>query len=122
MRHAPLIVAAALAAAPLTAAAQETDEHGGRSLMQDGARQFLEGLMEEMDPALEGLEGMARELGPQLRDFAGAMGPALRDMLDEVEDWSAYHPPERLPNGDIIIRRREDAPQPEAEPDGPIDL
>ena len=30
----------------------------------------------------------------------------LRDLLGEIEDWSDYHPPEILPNGDIIIRRK----------------
>jgi hypothetical protein len=39
------------------------------------------------------------------------MGPKLRAVLDDVEDWSVYSPPEVLPNGDIIIRRKPDAPE-----------
>jgi hypothetical protein len=41
-----------------------------------------------------------------------------------IDDLSAYEMPERLPNGDILIRRRADAPPPaggetdEASPDG----
>jgi len=93
------------------------EEEQGRSLMEDGARMFLEGLMSEMEPALRELEEIARDLGPEIRDFAREMGPALGELLQEVEDWSAYHPPERLPNGDIIIRRKtpEEQPLPENE-------
>ena len=43
---------------------------------------------------------------PALRDFAREMGPALADILGKIEDLSAYHPPEMLPNGDIIIRKK----------------
>jgi len=31
-------------------------------------------------------------------------------VLEEVEDWSQYEAPEVQPNGDIIIRRKPDAP------------
>ena len=34
------------------------------------------------------------------------MGPALETLLEAVEDFSAYHPPEVLPNGDIILRKK----------------
>jgi len=48
----------------------------------------------------------------------------LAEMLDQVEDWSAYHPPQILDNGDILIRRKSpkpaEAPQPQT--DAPIDL
>jgi hypothetical protein len=46
----------------------------------------------------------------------------MRDIMDEVKDWSVYEAPEMLPNGDIIIRRKPDAPPPEVAPDGAIDL
>ena len=92
-------------------------EEGSRSLMEEGARLFFRGIMTELEPALRDLEGLAGELEPAVRDFAQQMGPALRDLLREVEDWSAYAPPEILPNGDIIIRRRRDEdPQAPAEP------
>lgn len=78
------------------------DETDGLSLMERGARLLMEGLRKEMEPALEGLE----DLAPKFRSFAMEMGPALRDLMEEVEDWSIYHPPEKLPNGDIIIRRK----------------
>ena len=40
-----------------------------------------------------------------------AAEPELREMLDEVRDWSSYHPPEVLPNGDIIIRKKQVEPE-----------
>lgn len=110
-----LIVALSLAATP--PAAQGTGDADGdsQSMIEDGARQLFEGLMQELGPALEGL---TQDLG----QFAREMGPAFQDLLDQVEDWSAYHPPEVLPNGDIIIRRKQEAPPPRTGPDGSIEL
>jgi hypothetical protein len=68
----------------------------GLGLMERGTRRLLEGLLREFGSAVEGLE------------------EALRDM-------TAYYPPEVLPNGDIIIRRRTPL-VPEAPDDGPVDL
>jgi hypothetical protein len=68
----------------------------GLGLMEQGTRRLLEGLLREFGSAVEGLE------------------EALRDM-------TAYYPPEVLPNGDIIIRRRTPL-VPEAPDDGPVDL
>lgn len=82
--------------------AQEAEEEEGLSLMERGAQMLMEGMLRELEPALEGLDN----LGPSLRAFAEEMGPALAELLDEVKDWSAYEPPEILDNGDIIIRRK----------------
>jgi hypothetical protein len=85
----------------LPAAAQDTGEGGatdmdeGFSLLEEGTRLLLRGLMAEMEPALRELQGALQNL-------------------------DAYHPPEVLPNGDIIIRRkepREAAPETEAAPE-----
>ena len=70
------------------------------------AQQFLEGLLQEMEPAWRELQG-----------FMDAMGPAMIELMDEVQDWSAYEPPEILDNGDIIIRRKPQVPDTEAGPD-----
>lgn len=108
-----------LLAAPV--AAQQDDD--GLNLMEEGARLFLRGLMTEMEPALKELDEVTREMQPLLRDFAAEMGPALADLLEKVEDWTVYHPPEMLDNGDILIRRREPLtpetpdPDPESGPD-----
>ncbi|MGC3936263.1 hypothetical protein ACOTTU_00505 [Roseobacter sp. EG26] len=101
--------------APLTAlclwagmlAAQEDD---APSMMERGAQQFLEGLLLEMEPALEGMRG-----------FIDEMGPALTKLMGEIEDWSVYEAPEILPNGDIIIRRKPDE-RPDAEVSPQIEL
>ncbi|MDU8913234.1 hypothetical protein [Aestuariicoccus sp. MJ-SS9] len=87
------------------AAAQEA-EGDGLSLMEEGAKLFFRGLMDEVEPALKDLQDLAQEMEPALQDFVEYMGPALRELMAEVEDWSAYEPPEMLPNGDIILRRK----------------
>ena len=60
---------------------QEEPPETGRDLMGEALRLFMKGLMQEMEPAIDDLSGF----------------------LDNLD---AYHPPEVLPNGDIIIRRR----------------
>jgi len=81
MKHA---VAATLSLVLLTSPlqAQETGEmQEGMNLLSEGARLFLKGLMSEMEPAFEELE-------------------------EALQNLNAFHPPEVLPNGDIIIRRK----------------
>lgn len=104
MTHfAPTLAVLALCAAPLAAQEVEPDDP---SMMEQGARLFFQGLMDEMEPALTDLEGMAKEMGPMLKEFSAEMGPALGELMGKVDDWSQYHSPEMLPNGDIIMRRR----------------
>lgn len=102
------------------ALAQESQEDDGLSLMERGAQMLMEGLMREMEPALDDLQGLAQEFGPALGEFVAQMGPAMRDLLEQVEDWSVYAPPEILENGDIIIRRKppQDVPDLMPEPEG----
>ena len=128
-----LTFAAALAA-PLISHAQvagpdpEEAPEEGFSLMEEGARLLFRGILEEIGPALEGIEGTAEEMRPALRAFAEQMGPALVELLGRVDEIRHYEPPELLPNGDIIIRRRPDAPEwgppavDEVEPSGEIEL
>lgn len=71
------------------------EEDRGRDLMAEALRLFMQGFMAEMEPALEDLQGF-------------------------VEDLNAYHPPEILPNGDIIIRRK--TPEEMGEPEGEVEL
>ena len=83
----------------LPAAAQEDGESDmaeGLDLLSEGTRLLMEGLIQELAPALEGLR-------------------------EGLSDLNAYHPPEMLPNGDIIIRRK--APIVEDEiPEGGVEL
>ena len=110
-----VFLALALMAAGATPAAAQDDD--GSSLMERGAQQFLEGLLQEMEPAWR-----------ELQDFMDAMGPAMIELMDEVKDWSGYEPPEVLENGDIIIRRKPEEPEvapvpdPEAQPTPQIEL
>jgi len=112
MKHIALTLAV-LAAIGGPAAAQETPDTGddsdiseGVDLLSEGARRLLRGLMGEVEPAMRDLAETLREW-----DFEG-LG---------VEDLGRYHPPEVLPNGDIIIRRKS-GPVPPDPPEGEIEL
>lgn len=92
----PVVICAALSVA---AQAQSEDPDTGQQdmaegadLLERGARLFLRGLMDELEPTF--------------KELSESVEPALRQLLELVEDFDAYHPPERLPNGDIIIRRK----------------
>jgi hypothetical protein len=75
-------------------------------------------------PAGEGLfnfmERMLRdfmtEAEPQLRELErglNALTPEMERLMERMRDATQYYPPEMLPNGDILIRRRQpenDAP------------
>lgn len=109
-----LLTSACLLALCTAAPAQdETAPDDAEKLMERGAQMLLRGMLQRVEPTLDDLRDLAEGAGPGLRQFAAEMGPAFRDLLEEIEDWSAYHPPEILDNGDIIIRRKpveEDAP------------
>ena len=89
-------ISAFLVATPV--AAEDTDLREGMDLLSEGTKLLLRGLMGEIEPALRDLEG------------------ALTDL-------HAYHPPEVLPNGDIIIRRKvPKTVRPPLSEDGEIEL
>ncbi|TQV66123.1 AAA+ family ATPase [Aliiroseovarius halocynthiae] len=48
------------------------------------------------------LEGLANEIEPLAEEWSDGWA----DMVEKFGDMQTYHPPEVLPNGDIIIRRR----------------
>ncbi|MEZ5675647.1 MAG: hypothetical protein R3D81_10590 [Thalassovita sp.] len=104
-----------LSAAPVLAQDKEDE---GFSLMEEGAKLFFKGIMQEMEPAMDDLKSFAETMEPAMRQFVREMGPALADVLKKVDDLTLYHPPELLPNGDIIMRRKQPAePTPEAPTD-----
>lgn len=113
----PLSFALCVVTAPVWA--QDSTQDDGLSLMERGAELLLEGLMREMEPAMDDLQGLFEEMEPALRTFVDEMGPALAELLGKIDDISAYHPPEMLPNGDIIIRRKSPL---ETEDEGEIEI
>lgn len=121
MKRFGAIAVAICLATPL--AAQEEGESDGTTLMERGAQLFFEGIMREMEPAMKDLEGLAERMGPELRQFVDEMGPAFADLMEQVDDFSVYHPPEILPNGDIILRKKTpDEMQEDPLEDGEIEL
>jgi len=105
----PIVLSAAVFAAPLSAEEQsKTDQ--GLSLLDQGAKLLFEGLLQEMEPALNDLKGLATELEPRFQALMSEMGPAFVELLDKVDDFRNYEAPVILENGDILIRRHPDAP------------
>lgn len=94
-----LALAAPAAAQQAEPADPPSDLNQGLDLLGEGARLLFRGLMAEMEPALQ-------EMGEQLK----AMEPMLRSLAEMIGDIRNYETPEKLPNGDIIIRRKPDLP------------
>ena len=110
-----IILSVALLAQPNIALAED-NEPSGLSLMGRGAKDFFDGMKQEMAPAIEGLSDLGSKVSPALRNFTAQMGPAFTELLNDVEDWSVYEPPQRMPNGDILIKRKPELPAQEAPP------
>ena len=112
MRVCSIALAAALlgaaAPAPAHAAEEPGDERPGDLPFPERLDRALRDMMEDVQPTLEDALDYLRSFGA-------------------VDDPRHYEMPEILPNGDIIIRRREDAPAfrpdrdgtPDAPPDEP---
>ena len=81
------LLGAVLALAALPVMAEDdtnSDLERGGELLREGFGLLLDGLAAELEPMAEGWQ----------------------ELVDQLGDLSGYHPPERLPNGDIIIRRK----------------
>ena len=101
---------------------QSEEVEEGFSLMEEGAKLLLKGLMSEMEPTLDEMGKALSEMEPALRDLQ----PKMLELLALVDDLTNYDAPERLENGDILIRRKVPL-QPRIGPqlpgkDGAIDL
>ena len=108
-----------LTTAPLAAQTADDSPAEGLDLMQEGAEMLLRELMEKVQP----------ELGEMAQALA-ALEPRLRELLALVDDIGNYDAPQRLENGDILIRRKTGPgippppppPLPEPEPEPETDL
>ena len=70
-------------------------------LAQDGSEE--DGSLFDRDELEDRLNDETREA---IRDFLELIEPALTQFQALIHDLPAYEPPEILPNGDIIIRRK----------------
>ena len=84
-----LAVAGPLAAEDGDSRTPNSDLAEGAEMLSQGLKKLFRGLLDELEPA-----GDAAEQG-------------WNDLVDWLGDLSAYEAPERLPNGDILIRRKE---------------
>lgn len=103
-----LILALFLSASPVLA--QQSDVEQGSDLLQEGAKLLLRGLMAEIEPELDDMAKALDEAAPQIQ--------SLMEMIGDIRN---YHPPEVLPNGDILIRKKTPAEIAAEEP-GEIEL
>lgn len=81
------------------------DAPGGLDMIERGAGTILDDLLRKIEPHMDGI---ANAFG----ETTATLGPVLDDLAAQVDDIRNYQKPERLPNGDILIRRRTDAPPP----------
>jgi len=101
MRHvAATALILTLSASPGLAQDGDSDVRDGLDMLSEGARTLMEGLFEDMRPMLE-------EAQPFFED---EVAPFFVNLWALIDDVTSYEMPERLPNGDIIIRRSPDAP------------
>ncbi|MDP3861348.1 MAG: AAA+ family ATPase [Phaeovulum sp.] len=76
----------------------------GFSLIERGAQMLMQQFLNEVGPRLG-------EVQDGLEEAMAALEPALRELLTMIGDIRYYEAPERLPNGDILLRRKPGAPQ-----------
>ena len=106
----PIIALAVATCLALPATAQDStpdqgDADDGISLIQRGFGMLMQNLMRDIGPDLD-------RIGRDMSDSLSRFAPALEDLSVLIDDIGNYTAPERLDNGDIIIRRKADAPPP----------
>ena len=102
MKRWAALLAISLSLSPASADTPGKDVHEGFDLMQDGTRLMLRGLMDRLEP--------------DLRALMEQVQPAMKDLAAIIGDLSAYHAPEILPNGDILLCRKVPLPGPRLPP------
>lgn len=71
---------------------------------QDEPRNLLENFAEGM------MRDLMEDVAPEFEQLMNEMLPRLNELADALGGLSNYELPEVLPNGDILIRRKKDAP------------
>lgn len=102
MKQFLLAPAFALTLSALPLAAQETPAEPETSLWDWGWSLFGDSVTQELEP-LADMKALMEQFGP-------AVAPTMEKMMALVDDMTNYEMPEMLENGDIIIRRKPDAP------------
>lgn len=87
-----------LAALPASAQTAETEQ----SLWDWGMSFFGDAVTEELEP-LADMKALIDQFGP-------AIAPTMEKLMALVDDMTNYEMPVMLDNGDILIRRKPDAP------------
>ena len=120
MRRFPALILAAALSLPVVVIAQQwtppgadqdtapesdTGDDSGSSVFERGMESFMQNMLKEAEPHLD-------RLGRDLGDTVNSLRPVLGDIGALMDDVKNYQAPERLENGDILIRRRADAPPP----------
>ncbi|MCB6178767.1 hypothetical protein LHP98_11570 [Rhodobacter sp. Har01] len=95
-----LVLAPPLCAEDL--APKPAPDDDGFSLMEEGAKLILRGMMDEMEPAFQEMDKALTEIKPMMQELA----PRLKELVVLLGDLENFHPPEVLPNGDVLIRRK----------------
>lgn len=72
------------------------------------------------------LRNFMSDVAPQMRELErgfSELEPEIQTLLDRMRGMTQFHPPEILPNGDILIRRREPTQDPDQDaPSDPDDM
>lgn len=111
-----LSIAALPVAAPALAQEAETAQEPGLLEwgLDYGMSLFGDSVAEELEP-LADMKALMDQFGP-------AIGPAMEKLMALVDDMTNYDMPVMLENGDILIRRKPDAPVVEPPADQGITL
>lgn len=73
-------------------------------------------------PLTEEFNKLADGMRKLLESFSDDVAPMMEGLAEQLKGLDAYHPPEVLPNGDIIIRRKTPSEQDDRDKDTDEDV
>ncbi|MEM1313907.1 MAG: hypothetical protein AAGI51_05090 [Pseudomonadota bacterium] len=77
---------------------------------------------DEAPPLEDDLDALSEDARRALEEALERLGPILQSMIGMIDGLLIYETPRVLPNGDILIPRRRDAPADAPEPPERLDL